>query len=89
MTDPFVLDRTENPHPRMREHALMLRRSARVSGDSIVGATWLGYLDAMCDATGESAADINAWLDRYDDLTLAEKIVRDVSVQVKGPSRRR
>src|SRR5436309_3349794 len=69
MTDEtFVLDRDENPHPRLREHALMLRRAARATDDPIVGAAWLGYLDCMCDATGWNAETAHAWLDSHDDF---------------------
>lgn len=83
----FVLDRTENPHPRMRDHALQLRRTARVSGDHVIAAQWLGYLEAMCDATGESSEAINGWLDRFDSPSIAEEI--RTGVPVPGPSRRR
>lgn len=69
--EPFVLDRDENPHPRLREHALALRRAARATDDPIVGALWLGYTDCACDATGWNAETWNAWLDQYDDFDLA------------------
>lgn len=89
VTDQFVLDRVENPHPRMREHALQLRRAARAANDPVLGAMWLGYLEAMCDATGETSDAMNAWLDQHDDPNLAENLRSAQAVQVRGPSRRR
>jgi hypothetical protein len=84
----FVLDLAENPHPRLLEHALHLRRAARATNDPIVGAMWLGYTDCACDATGWNAETFNAWLDSHDDPDLATKIAAATAVQVRGPSRR-
>lgn len=64
--EPFVLDRAENPHPRMLAEALELRAEARWKGVGHVVARWDGYLAAMCAATGCTAADIEAWMDRHD-----------------------
>jgi malonyl CoA-acyl carrier protein transacylase len=64
--EPFVLDRVENPHPRMLAAALELRRRAHLVGMAGAAADrWRGYLDAMCDATGETPEAIEAWLDRH------------------------
>lgn len=52
--ETFVLERVENPHPRMLRGALVRR------------AEWRGYLAAMCDATGETPEAIEAWLDRME-----------------------
>ena len=60
--------RDKRPHPRMREHALMLRRAARATDDPLVGALWLGYTDCACDWTGWNAEMWNAWLDSHDDF---------------------
>jgi len=70
---PFVLDRVENPHPRMLAAALQLRAAAAGTYDgrpttearTAVRAEWRGYLRAMADATGCSPADLEAWLDRH------------------------
>ena len=60
--EPFVLDRVENPHPRMLAGALKARGA---SGDSAEArAYWDGYMAAMADATGEPVADLEAWMDR-------------------------
>lgn len=53
---PFVLERTENPHPRMLAGAKLAQSKG--------GDYWHGYLNAMADATGEPAADLVAWVDR-------------------------
>jgi hypothetical protein len=58
--EPFVLERTENPHPVMLRGAWEARRDGPV-------AFWLGYLAAMCDATGESETEIIAWMERMGD----------------------
>lgn len=82
----FSLDLTTNPHPVMRERALGLRRLARMAPrEPLVYLRWQGYLEAMCDATGEKPQDINAWLDRYDD---PEAIPR-IGTSVDAPARRR
>jgi len=72
----FVLDKVENPHPRMRSSALEYRRRAQTVRKAIhVGAKptaamvallmqWDTYLEAMCDATGCTPAEIEEWLDR-------------------------
>lgn len=56
MTDsaPFVLDRVENPHPKMLAAAIARREA------------WRSYLAAMCDATGETPEAIEAWMDRME-----------------------
>lgn len=63
MDDTFVLDRTENPHPRMLKGALSARAAAQASGE---WDYWRGYLTAMCDATGECPQAIEEWMDRAD-----------------------
>lgn len=60
----FVLERAENPHPRMLAEALDLRDKARKTGDSFYRVEWRGYLEAMCAATGETPEAIEAWMDR-------------------------
>ena len=60
----FVLDRVENPHPRMLNEALALRADARRNTVGPPVFRWDGYLQAMCAATGETPADIEAWMDR-------------------------
>lgn len=74
--EPFVLDRAENPHPRMRAEALRLHSvwsdaiaRAHFSGsfpDQLAmieaAAKWDGYLACMCDATGEEPDAIRRWL---------------------------
>lgn len=66
----FVLDRVENPHPRMLAGAIERRAAARAtrgwpsSHAESVRAEWRGYLAAMSDATGEAPDDIEAWMDR-------------------------
>ena len=78
MTDAdFTLDRVENPHPRMRQRALELRTRARITTEHIRHASpaslsqmlavlvqWHAYREAMCDATGCTPTEIDAWLDR-------------------------
>ena len=61
--DEFVLDRTENPHPRMLAGALRARDEA-IRGGRTAHFFWRGYLAAMADATGEAAEDIERWMDR-------------------------
>lgn len=69
MSEPFILDRVENPHPVMRDRALNLRRIAALGGGSVeTFMQWQGYLWCMSDATGLDAEEINAWLDKYDDV---------------------
>lgn len=53
---PFVLERVENPHPKMLAGAL----EARAAG----GPYWDGYLRAMADATGEPEDALIAWMER-------------------------
>lgn len=71
--EPFVLDRVENPHPRMLAGALRARRVARELGHDPNGlgfvAFWDGYLSAMEDATGCPAQELVAWLDRHEAAT--------------------
>lgn len=54
--EPFVLERVENPHPKMLAGAL----EARAGG----GPFWDGYLRAMADATGEAEEALIAWMER-------------------------
>ena len=61
--DEFVLDRTENPHPKMLAGALDARNRA-ITGGRTAHFYWRGYLAAMADATGETAEDIERWMDR-------------------------
>lgn len=80
----FVLDQTENPHPVMLTKALHRRRIARACPQSVVlAAMWLSYLDAMCDATGETSGAINAWLDRHDTGPLPDAVPSQ-PVHIKG-----
>jgi hypothetical protein len=82
MTELFVLDRDENPHPVLLVKALQYRRAARVhEGDSILGALWLGYREAMCDATGLPSLDIEAWMDGHE-LDFPVPSVVDVPVAI-------
>ena len=65
VTEPaFVLDRAENPHPRMLAGALRAREAAAREGSGSAVIYWHGYLDAMADATGETTDAIEAWMDR-------------------------
>lgn len=64
MTDDFMLDRAENPHPRLLAGALRARDAATREGSGGATIYWHGYLDAMADATGESTDALNAWMDR-------------------------
>lgn len=63
--DLFVLDRVENPHPRMLAEGWQLRRRATGGGTIVAVARWEGYLQAMCAATGCDEADILGWMDRH------------------------
>jgi hypothetical protein len=69
--EPFLLDDAGNPHPVMLRRALVLRRAARAAAAqheaSIVAFVWMGYRDAMTDATGCKPEDLEAWLDGHDD----------------------
>lgn len=56
----FVLDRAENPHPRMLAEALLARATRFDSTEAL--AYWHGYLAAMCGATGCPPDEIEAWL---------------------------
>lgn len=76
--EPFLLDAINNPHPAMRRRALEYRTRANITAelfsltanlDLLVAqfgilVAWRSYLEAMCDATGCTPDDINAWLDR-------------------------
>lgn len=68
--EEFVLDRTENPHPRMLTEAWGLRSACEglidVPGAAAaeVRGKWLGFLQCMCAATGESSEAITAWMER-------------------------
>lgn len=64
-SEPFVLDRAENPHPRMLREALYYRSIQHDSTSA--AALWYGYLIAMCGATGCTPAELNAWLDSHPD----------------------
>jgi hypothetical protein len=59
----FVLDRVENPHPRMLAGALAARAESHLSAER--SAYWGGYLAAMADATGCEPRDLVAWMDRH------------------------
>lgn len=83
----FSLDRAENPHPDMLTRALVLRRTAKATPDGIMGAFWLGYRDAMCDATGETPDAIEAWMDRHDFVDI-EGIVQARASRPLGIRRR-
>lgn len=60
----FVLDRTENPHPRMLGEALLARSIKFDSSEAL--AYWHGYLAAMCGATGCPPDEIEAWMDHHE-----------------------
>ena len=63
--ETFVLDRTENPHPRMLAAAVKAKAATLADPSSSAAfAYWQGYRDAMCDATGETPEAIEAWMDR-------------------------
>jgi hypothetical protein len=70
--EPFVLDRVENPHPRMLAGALEARAAALATrgwpgeGSAHTRGVWLGYLRAMADATGCDPDELEAWMDRHD-----------------------
>lgn len=78
----FALDRVENPHPVMLTRALQFRRAAHAADDPIAVGFWLGYRDAMCDATGCTSLEIEAWMDRHD-TTDVDAMRRDVPVEIK------
>ena len=70
--DVFVLDREENPHPRMLTEALAARQRAfasqGVAGERPIDepqSFWRGYLSAMCAATGCDEVEMIAWLDSH------------------------
>ena len=67
MPDRFVLDKADNPHPKMLAAAIEARRRARALGGSETAYYWAGYLDAMCNATGETVEALNAWIDKHTD----------------------
>lgn len=46
----FVLDKTENPHPRMLEEAIEARRRARAIGGAEAIYYWAGCIAMMCRA---------------------------------------
>lgn len=64
-TDVFVLDRTDNPHPRMLEEAIEARRRARAIGGEEGIYYWAGFMACMAAATGETPEALNAWIDRH------------------------
>jgi len=72
----FVLDKAENPHPRMLGEALLARASAFDSPRSM--AYWLGYRAAMCGATGCEPAELDRWLDHHEGGTDVPLPVRRV-----------
>lgn len=84
----FVLDADDNPHPVMLAKALHYRRTAKHTPDSIMGALWLGYREAMCDATGESPDAIEAWMDHHDRVDV-EGIVQARTSQPLGIRRKK
>lgn len=67
MTEDFVLDRTENPHPKMLAEAWKLRE--RQGQDAYCFGMWQGFLRAMAAATGESEAALLMWMDRNREVT--------------------
>lgn len=92
---PFVLDRDDNPHPRLLELALAARRRARLAAGNFAAASYyLGALHACCAATGCDESEIVGWLDAHDrtDLSalaaLAGERVGLVAVDVAVRSRR-
>lgn len=52
----FVLERVENPHPKMLAGALVAQE--------LGGEYWQGYMQAMADATGEPPEALLAWMER-------------------------
>lgn len=71
MSDDFVLDKADNPHPRMlagarraRSRASDLAHAGSDTDAAHVAGFWDGYLAAMADATGCDPADLEAWMDR-------------------------
>lgn len=79
----FVLELAENPHPAMLDLALRARRLAKLSpGEPVLYRYWQGVLDAMCAATGESPEDMNAWLDRHDDVDLSKLASKGQPVEI-------
>jgi nucleoside 2-deoxyribosyltransferase len=65
MTDPFVLDHGDNPHPRMLTEALELRADARRNVVGPARFRWEGGLQMMAAATGETPQAIEAWMDSH------------------------
>lgn len=66
--EPFVLDRAENPHPRMLGEALLARACQYDSPQA--AAFWHGYMGAMAAATGLDRSEIEAWMDRHDGVAV-------------------
>lgn len=64
-TDVFVLDRVENPHPRMLAEGIEARRRARAIGGKEATYYWAGFIACMAAATGETPEALNAWIDRH------------------------
>lgn len=93
MNDDFVLDLESNPHPDLRDKALHYRRVARtvttipeLPGDVVIAIGWLFYREAMLDATGLPAPQIDGWLDHHDDPNIASTI--ETSLPDPGVRRR-
>lgn len=61
----FILDRADNPHPRMLAEAIEARRKARAIGGKEATYYWVGFMDAMCAATGLRAEELNRWIDSH------------------------
>lgn len=71
----FVLDRAENPHPKLLEYALLARANARAATelhgplrDHEVDwrTAFRFYMKAMADATGCPEEELEAWLDHHE-----------------------
>lgn len=64
---PFVLDRAENPHPRLLALAVKARRSARrFPNDMAHQSYYLGVLHACVEATGCADHEVVGWLDHHE-----------------------
>lgn len=64
-SEPFALDRIENPHPDLLDDALRTRARARNRPwDEVTAAEWRGLLRGMARATGCTEPDIETWMDR-------------------------
>jgi hypothetical protein len=73
----FVLDRDENPHPRLLALALAARRRSCVLGSGNLAAQsyYLGILHACVEATGCEESEIVGWLDAHDTLPRPSAVI--------------